>query len=266
MTSALNVLYLNTVRELKTYVRYKAGLMSILMPVLILIIMIILIPILDTDVFFSTSGTKNIFSFVAAGLAFSSFYELAVNASTRLYSDMVYGTVEYIFSQPISRYWYLVSYCISNVVAGVLPFCVLLSLSAFQSEISAAQNVLPLIVTSVLLVGIIIQFSVIFSCLVLIFKVGVGWLFGASTIIQVIAGAYIPVKVFPMWLQYIAYGLPFTYAYDLIHYSLLNTKTIFPVYTEWVVLFVWCIVLSVVALVSLRKTEDYVKKQGLHYI
>ncbi|MGD2249138.1 MAG: ABC transporter permease [Candidatus Methanofastidiosia archaeon] len=236
------------------------------MPIFVLILSIIIIPILDVDIFFSASGTKNIFSFIAAGLAFSSFYELAVNASTRLYSDMVYGTIEYIFSQPLSRYWYLASYCITSVMAGIIPLILLLFLSAFRSDFFKFSNLLPLIMTSILLIGIIIQVSIIFSCLVLIFKVGLGWLFGASTLIQVVAGAYVPIQVFPAWLQYISYGLPFTYAYDLIHYSLLNTKTILPVITEWIVLFMWWVVLTCVALIALKKTEDFVKKQGLHYI
>jgi ABC-2 type transport system permease protein len=262
----LNIIYLNIIRELKTYTRYKAALMAIFMPILVLLLAAIVIPVLDVNIFFSASGTKNVLSFVAAGVAFSAFYELGVNASTRLYSDMVYGTVEYIFSQPISRYWYLVSYCITSVVAGVLPLGVLLSLSALKSDVFVLGRLLPLLVTSILLIGIIVQISVILSCLVLIFKVGLSWLFGASTIIQVIAGAYVPVQVFPDWLQYISYALPFTYAYDLIHYSLLHTKTLMPVYYEWIILLMWGVVLSVIALIALKKTEDFVKKQGLHYI
>ena len=151
-------------------------------------------------------------------------------------------------------------------MVGVVPLVFLLSLSAFRSDFIVFSNMVPLIVTSVLLIGIIIQVSVILSCLVLIFKVGLSWLFGTSTLIQIVAGAYIPVGVFPVWLQYISYALPFTYAYDLIHYSMLNTTTLFPVYVEWAVLVVWFIALAIVALIALRKTEDYVKKQGLHYI
>jgi ABC-2 type transport system permease protein len=254
------------IRELKTYTRYKAGLMSIFMPIFVLILAIIVIPALDADIFFSASGTKNIFSFIAVGLAFSSFYELAINASTRLYSDMVYGTIEYIFSQPLSRYGYLISYCITSILAGVLPLILLLSLSAIKSDFFSLGDVLPLIVTSLLLFSVIIQVSVIFSCLVLIFKVGLSWLFGVSAVVQVLAGAYVPIQVFPVWCQYISYALPFTYAYDLIRYSLLDTKPIFPVVYEWLILFIWLIVLSGVSLIALRKTEAFVKKQGLHYI
>lgn len=263
---AFTILHLNVLRSLKTYTRYRAALMSIFMPIFILVWAFILIPVLDLDTFFSASGTKNVFSFIAAGLAFSSFYELAINASSRMYGDMVYGTVEYIFSQPISRYWYLVSYSITSVMVGIIPLVFLLSLSAFGSDFIVFSNILPLIMTSLLLIGIIIQVSVILSCLVLLFKVGLSWLFGASTLIQIVAGAYIPVGVFPVWLQYISYALPFTYAYDLIHHAMLNTTTMFPVYVEWAVLLVWFIVLAVVALVALRKTESFVKKQGLHYI
>lgn len=263
---AFTVLHLNVLRSLKNYTRYRATLMSIFMPVFILVWALILIPVLDLDSFFSASGTKNVFSFIAAGLAFSSFYELAINASSRMYADMVYGTVEYIFSLPISRYWYMVSYSITSVMVGVLPLVFLLSLSAFGSDFIVLSNLLPLIMTSLLLVGIIVQVSVILSCLVLLFKVGLSWLFGTSTLIQIVAGAYIPVGVFPVWLQYISYALPFTYAYDLIHYAMLNTKTMFPVYIEWAVLLVWFVVLAFIALIALKKTENFVKKQGLHYI
>ena len=85
---------------------------------------------------------------------------------------------------------------------------------------------------------------------------------------EFLAGAYMPITIYPKFAQYLAYLLPHTWGYDLIRYYSFEGKwpTILPIEQEWIIVIVFAIVLTLLSRYLLKKIELLAKQQGLHLI
>jgi len=85
---------------------------------------------------------------------------------------------------------------------------------------------------------------------------------------EMLAGAYLPVSAFPKVVQYAAYLLPYTWAYDLIRYYSFEGRwnSILPVQWEWILIAAFAIVFTLVSRFFLNRAELVAKRSGLHII
>ena len=89
-----------------------------------------------------------------------------------------------------------------------------------------------------------------------------------GVLFEFLAGAYLPVAVFPKILQYVAYLLPYTWGYDLIRYYSFegHWDTLRPVWQEWSFLLGYAVLYTVLSRYLLKKAEQKAKQGGLHVI
>jgi len=115
---------------------------------------------------------------------------------------------------------------------------------------------------------LVISLGVILSMFALLFK-QVENLVGIFQILfQFVGGIFIPVQSMPEYLKWVAYALPFSYAYDLIRYYSFqgNWNPILPLALEWTMLILSTMIFFALSILLLRKTEQQVRKSGLHLI
>ena len=187
-----------------------------------------------------------------------------INAVT---TDLYNGTLEFLYSNPCSRYAYYVGTVISDVIISLIVFIPMYILLIIASGASAGSMIMVLLVSLVVMVALTAM-GIMIALLALLWRqVGsLAQVLGIS--FEMLAGAYLPISAFPQPIQYFAYLLPYTWGYDLIRYYSFegSWQTILPVWQEWVILIVYAGIYTVLSRYLLRRAEQLAKKNGLHVI
>lgn len=181
-------------------------------------------------------------------------------------SDLMNGTLEYLYTNPISRYAYYFGTVIAGALVNMAFFIPFFSLLAFLTGASLSKMVMILLVCLLALASLI-AFGVMIALLALLWRQVTAIAGVVHILFEFIAGAYLPVEKFPTILQYIAYFIPFTWGYDLIrYYSLKGWHPLLPITMEWLILGAFALVYTVISVVLLKKVETHSKRNGLHLI
>lgn len=187
-----------------------------------------------------------------------------INAVT---NDLYNGTLEYLYSNPCSRYAYYVGTVISEVVVSQVVFIPLFALLAIYSGASWNHLVMMLLACIVVLVALTAM-GIMIALLALVWR-QVGSVASVLGILfEMLAGAYLPVSVFPAPLRALAFLLPYTWGYDLVRFYSFEGqwKTILPVEWEWVVIIVFAVTFTLASRYLLSKAENLAKRSGLNVI
>jgi ABC-2 type transport system permease protein len=211
---------------------------------------------------------QQVFIFLLGSLLIWVFIGTALNTPLNAVSrDLMNGTLEYLFSNPSSRYAYYVGTVAASALVNLVLFVPLYILTAFVSQASPANLLFILLVCAVMLVTLT-ALGVMIALLALLWRqvnAVAGVLF---TLFEFLAGAYFPITQYPPAVQYAAYLLPFTWGYDLVRYYALQGQwhTLAPVEVEWAVIGVSAVVFTLLSRFLLRRVEQRAKQQGLHLI
>lgn len=211
---------------------------------------------------------RDLFLFFQGGLLLFVFSGVALNTPVQAVSrDLYNGTLEYLYTNPISRYAYFVGTVVANAIVAQIIFLPLFLVLVISSQASALNLLMVLLVCLLTLVTLIAMGVMLALLAILWRQVGavtavVGILF------EMLAGAYFPVSAFPSVLQYLAYLLPYTWGYDLIRYYSFSGRwqTLLPVWAEWSALVAYAIVFTILSRWLLARAEQRAKRTGLHLI
>lgn len=181
--------------------------------------------------------------------------------------DLYNGTLEFLYSNPGSRY----AYYVGTVVAGVcinlvifIPFYVFLVVYSKADIRSMLMILLVCMMSAVTLTAM----GIMIALLALLWR-RVGSIVNVlAMLFEFLAGAYLPVSSFPPIMQYLAYLLPYTWGYDLIRYYSFGGQwqTLFPVWQEWGILLFYAVLYTILSRYLLKKAEQQAKRSGLHVI
>jgi ABC-2 type transport system permease protein len=187
-----------------------------------------------------------------------------INAVT---NDLYNGTLEYLYSNPCSRYAYYVGTVLAEVIINLVAFLPLYLFLVFYSQASANSMLMVLLVCVVVLIALTAM-GIMIALLALLWR-QVGSIAQVLGILfEMLAGAYLPISAFPQFAQYLAYLLPYTWGYDLIRYYSFEGKwqTILPVWQEWGVVILCAVLYTLMSRYLLEKAELQAKRSGLHLI
>lgn len=187
-----------------------------------------------------------------------------INAVT---NDLYNGTLEYLYSNPCSRYAYYVGAVLSEVTVSMVVFVPMFILLTIISRIDFANLVLMLLACIVVLISLTAMGIMIALLAILWRQVGaVATLLGI--LFEMLAGAYLPLSSFPVYLRAFAYLLPYTWGYDIIRYYSFggSWRTILPIEWEWVIILIFAVVFTLVSRNLLARAEHLAKNKGLHVI
>ncbi|MBN1877259.1 MAG: ABC transporter permease [Anaerolineae bacterium] len=187
-----------------------------------------------------------------------------INAVT---TDLYNGTLEFLYSTPVSRYAYYVGTVLAKVLINMLIFLPFYGFLILYSKVNLFDMLMILVACGVVLVALTAM-GIMIALLALLWR-QVGSITEILGILfEMLAGAYLPIYAFPKAVQYVAYLMPHTWGYDLIRYYSFQGKwqTILPVWQEWGVMVLYAIIFTLVSRYLLGKAETLAKRQGLSVI
>jgi ABC-2 type transport system permease protein len=216
---------------------------------------------------------RGLFLFLLSSLALFVFTRSTlwgpINAVT---NDLYNGTLEYLYSSPGSRYAYYIGVVLSEVIISQAVFIPVLIALVTLSGMDLATALLVVLACVVVLISLTAM-GIMIALLALLWRQVNSIASVLGILFEMLAGAYLPVSAFPIYLRYLAYLLPFTWGYDLLRYYSLTSpgagsswQTILPVWQEWLVLIVFACVFTAVSRSLLARAEKMARRQGLHII
>ena len=211
---------------------------------------------------------NNVFIFFLASLVLIVFSTVALSAPLNaVIQELHNGTLEYLFSTPISRYAYFIGTAIAEAISKSIFFVPMLIVLILFSGVNLYTGLLILIVCITVIIGLI-AFGVLVALMGVMWKQVSAIATLLFTFFEFICGAYFPVTSMPIPFQAVAFALPHTWGYDLIrYYSFQGTWTpIMPIHLEWMMLVVYAVLYIVVSSKLLKVVERRAKKFGLHLI
>jgi len=264
-----SLLYMRTWQTLKLWTRYKANfIFDLISPLLWSVGMLLLVPIYQSSSIGAMIGTSNYIAFLLLGLGFQMYQGVALwGSSSRLREELSLGMVDYVFSSPASRYWYVISSTVSLAVTDTISYIPMFAVALLFIGPSFTMLDLALAGLAVFLtVSVLAQMGALFSTLVLKFKnvnaVFVFFNFG----FQILSGMLIPIQVLPDPVKVIALAFPVTFGIDILRHHLLHTIPAFPLHLQWSALLLELAILGFAARLALVYVERSARREGLHYV
>jgi ABC-2 type transport system permease protein len=212
--------------------------------------------------------TQGLFLFFQGALILMVFKDATLGAPVNAVSQDLYnGTLEYLYSNPGSRYAYYVGTVVHDILISLVVFVPCYFVLWVSSQASVGSMLMALLVCGVVCVTLSAM-GIMFALLVLLWRQVNSLVEILGILFEFLAGAYLPISNFPQVVQYAAYLLPYTWGYDLIRYYSFSGEwqTLLPVWQEWGILVVYAVLYTVLSRYLLKKTEHRAKQYGLHII
>lgn len=266
--SPLKVALATVAKELQITRRYLPNLMGNIVQLSIRVLFFLLMASTATFRNGHLLSRHDMFIFFLSALLLWIFIGTAINTPLNtIGNDLMNGTLEYLYTNPISRYAYYVGSVLASALINLtlfIPLYVAMLLIA-QPNFLFGLGTLGVCLA---IMATLIAFGVMIGLLALLWR-QVNSLAGILFIMfEFLAGAYLPVADFPKLLKWLAFGLPFTWGYDLVRFYSLNGhwQTLAPVGWEWSLIGFFGIFYTALSLLLLKKAEKQAKQWGLHLI
>jgi len=216
-----------------------------------------------------TVGTRDYASYMIIGVAYQSWQSLALWGAAEMFrGELGSGQIDYTFSCPFSRYFYIVCNIAAMAVQQTLFFLPMLGVAIWLSRATVTVGgVLLGLLATVLSVAALAQMGACFAALVLRHQqiTAVFGLFNFA--FQMLTGMFIPIQVLPQALRLMGIVfLPMSFGIDLLRHYVMGTRTVLAVPYEWAVLGAQVVVYAIVARFVVRWLERIARDQGLHYL
>lgn len=265
-------------RDLKTYVRYKAFFLGMLLEMISLTLGFAIIggAYYFTPEVLSYIGLEesDLFVFMLSGTLVQFFSSVATwGPYNRVEEDVHFGTVDAVFVTPTTRMGYLLS---SSISRGLVTFIFFIPLYILTLGLSGNLTN-PAVIGYTLLATLItfisnIAIGLYFGMFALLTRQSRIFISMTHQLIQFVFGAYMPVqsfmvinKGFGTVMKYITMIFPYTYNFDLMRHFIFGDKfiTLLPIWQELVILGANLVFYAIVARVLLIFVEKKAKKRGL---
>jgi ABC-2 type transport system permease protein len=276
--SGFRVAYAVAWRRIRHMTKYRLNFIgSVVSQILSLLFYLIFLAVIDVSIVEGAVGTTNIAAFMLLGVALVPFINVGLwQSSITLMSDMELGKLEYSFTCPIPRYWFIVGNALGVAATNAIFFIPMFAFAlAFVGIGFTIFDLLLGLLSIILCVFVLIQMGAIFSSIVLKYR-KVSSLFGVlSVTFQFLGGTYVPVQTFPLFLQVIALGLPNVFGIDLLRVHMLGTTPILMEYVnplpvalalEWIVLGIELVIFFLLAKIAIRYGERAGMETGFYYL
>ena len=271
----LDVVYAIVYKEIKLLFRHKFQLFyEIILPIIktipAILLGLYLVKENGSAYFKEISGTDTVIPFICISIIFTIFTDIQEQIGYFLENEMWMGTLEQLWLTPVKKFslvgsW-LIFALIKSLLYGTIAFFTVLLMVNNKEKFFNNINYPLLILTFILLIIISVIGGIFISEISLRFKQSDSIIYFITMIIPILSGISYPVKVLPVYIRYISYVLPTTYAYDLLRKSILDTRTIMDIEYEMLVLFMLILLYGFSSLKLFYKVIRRVELCGTVYL
>lgn len=265
------VLKASIIKDLKIAISYRVGLFGGIIELLVRMLFFLTfasVITFEADLLGRPMTTTDIFVFFQASLVLWIFRAAALHTPLETVDrDLYFGTLEYLYTNPCSRYAYYVGSILSSILLSTVVFVPLYLILIYVSKANITNMIMVLLVCLVSFITLT-ALGVMIAGAALLWR-NVGSIAGLVNLaFEFLAGAFFPISAFPQFIQYISYLVPFTWGYDLVRYYSFNREwqTILPVWQEWLILSLSGVFFAVLSYYLLKKVERLAKKKGLNLL
>ncbi|RMG28592.1 MAG: ABC transporter permease [Methanobacteriota archaeon] len=269
--SPTRVFFATILKELRISFRYRANLIGAFYQTMLMVFAFYIfgnaISFRTLDMVQGTARASSVFLFFISGILLVIMIDIALwMPLNSVNNDLYNGTLEYLYSTPFSRFSYFSGTIVASAFLRMIFLAPVMVGIVFFGELTNEiwALLLVVLVTTVSLIGV----GIIIALSAILWKETSGIVQILGMLFQFIAGAFIPVQSFPIWLKWIAFLFPQTFAFDLSrHYTFRgNWPTLLPVFWEWTILVLSIPFYFFLSLKLLQRVEKHARNQGLHLI
>lgn len=207
-------------------------------------------------------GEDMIFAFILFGYISFMFFKCFVQSAWRFSYERVSGTLELIYLSPASRLGVMLGNALASLFESSWMFTVFCAGALLFFTNLNISNAFMLIVAILSLVIPSICWGIFMNSLFM-FSRDSGFLF---TIFQdpmeLFGGAKIPYLAFPFWAKLIGGVFPLTWSANTVRKIFMHGAALSDIKTELLILSLICVILFLLTLLMLKKSEAYARKTG----
>lgn len=211
---------------------------------------------------------RNMFIFFQGSLLLFVFIRATLGGPLEAVTNDLYnGTLEFLYSNPASRYAYYVGTVVAKMLVSSVVFLPLYLFLVLYAEASAFHMLMVLAAGGVVLVALT-ALGIMIALLALLWRQVGALVTVLSILFEMLSGAYLPITAYPAAAQLVAYVLPYTWGYDLIRYYSFDGQwqPLLPVWQEWLILLLFAVVFTLLSRYLLTRAEVRAKRTGLNVI
>jgi ABC-type uncharacterized transport system permease subunit len=266
MNSFLTLTFMSSWRRIKEITRYKVNfVLDTAMGFVWGLGLLIFAAVTDPTKLQSVIGSTNYPMFLLIGVAFQTYQGASTYGAWEIHDELTKGQIEYTFASPVSRYFYMLSYSLSQALIGtifsLLPmFAIAMLFSGIlPSPVAAVMTCISVTLTFLALC----QIGVLITSALLILKNVSAVMQIFNFLSQIATGMFVPVQFMPDSIKVIAFLMPITHGIDLARHFILGTNTIWPIEVELGALVALLLILGIMAKFSISYLERKAKREGL---
>ena len=206
----------------------------------------------------------NYFSYVLLSTAFFGYIGVGLGSfSERIKTEQSEGTLEAIFMTPTDIKTMLFSLVLWNFAFATIDMIIyiLVGILFFNINFSNVNMIsAPLILALTILS--LSSLGILSASFVMVFKRGnpLGWL--VNGLEGLVGGVYFPIKVLPVWLQFLANFFPITYSIRAIELSVYRGYSVGQLWREIGILAIFTAILFPLSLVVFKRSVKKAKMDG----
>jgi ABC-type polysaccharide/polyol phosphate export systems, permease component len=239
-------IYTMWLRQMKRFLRVKARIASsVLMPFLFLAFLGLPMSFMPARDIPGMPVGMNFLDFLAPGIVGMTLLFAATMSGASVIWDKEFGFLKEVLVAPVNRFSVILGRSLGGMTTAVIQAFIIVAIAvAMGVKISSVSGFLLSIVFMILICATFTGFGLILAT-----KLGdmEGFMSIMNLIIMPIfflSGAFFPLEVMPAGIRYIMYVNPLTYGVDGLRGTLLGAANAFPLWLDFVILFVLSIALA----------------------
>ncbi|MCE4607581.1 MAG: ABC transporter permease [Caldisphaeraceae archaeon] len=213
--------------------------------------------------FVSYIGVRNYTAFIVIGLAFQGYVSSVITTiSGRMRSEQLFGTIEYYMLSPTGVFGMMIYSTVWGFILNTINTVAIVSIGIYLGVSFLGANLVGAFIIIVELLVSTLGLSMIAGGIIMVVKQGNPISFFFTTVTALLSGTVFPVKVLPYYARLISYAIPLTPALDGLRLALLKGASLHALYSYFIVLLLFDLVLIPLGFLVYKLGFDYARKKG----
>lgn len=210
----------------------------------------------------SETGVTNYTAFFTIGLAFQGYVSSVISTiSQRLRNEQLYGTIEYYVISRTGTFGFLIYSSLWGLTLNTINAIIILTIGLLLG-IHYHVNIISALVILILLILSTIGIGMIAGAVTMITKQGNPISFFFNTFTNLLGGTVFPITILPLYVRYISYGIPLTWALQALREAFLDNSSINTILPYVIISLIFDLILIPIGVVSYSYAFKNARKKG----